>query len=79
MTTISYGLAYEYELAGKQQAAASGYAVDAPSLRGCSAIASIGLNYKERPDSRFSMGINLNGYAGKRQGIGFNVDFKWLF
>ena len=73
------GLAYEYEFSGKQKAATNGLAIAEPSLKGSSVIGTLGFNYKKAPDSKFSAGLNLNGYVGKRQGIGVNVEFKWVF
>lgn len=78
-TTTYYGLAYEYEFNGKQNASTNGFGIDAPSLKGGSLIGTIGLNHKQSADSNFSLGLNLSGYAGKRQGVGVNAQFKWAF
>ena len=48
------GASYEYEFDGKAEAAAYGYAIDAPTLKGGSGSAELGLRYNPAADSALS-------------------------
>jgi hypothetical protein len=74
------GLAYDYEFGGKARATTYGvYNIDAPSIKGGSGVAEIGLSVKQSPDSKFSLDFKLEGYTGKREGMGGGVQFNWVF
>jgi autotransporter-associated beta strand protein len=73
------GLAYEYEFMGKQKADAYGLPVSAPSLKGGTVIGELGVNLKANKDSRFSCDAKVQGYLGKREGVGLSVNLNWVF
>ena len=74
-----YGLAYEYEFNGDADMTAQGLRADTQSLQGSSVMAEVGFNYQPTPDSPWSFGLNMRGYAGERQGGSFNVQATYTF
>ena len=73
------GLAYEHEFSGNAGATYGIDKVAAPTIKGGTGIGEIGLVYKPTGKSAFSMDIGLNGYVGKRQGIGGGIKLNWGF
>jgi hypothetical protein len=64
------GAAYEYEFDGKAGASVYGLpVVDAPSVKGGTGIAELGLNLKPNPDSPVPLDLGVQGYTGKREGV----------
>ena len=73
------GLAYEHEFSGSARAHALGSDIAAPIVKGGTGIGEIGLVYKPSSKSAFSVDVGLNGYVGKRQGIGGGFKLNWGF
>ena len=73
------GLAYEHELGGSAAATYSSESIAAPSIKGGTGIGEIGMVYKPSGKSAFSMDVGLNGFVGKRQGIGGGFKLNWGF
>ncbi|MDR2489486.1 MAG: S8 family serine peptidase [Desulfovibrio sp.] len=82
------GAAWEHEFDGVARASVMGYAIDAPSLRGDTGIAEIGLSFapglartkagkEARPPIFMDLGLQL--YTGKREGITGSLQFKYEF
>ena len=77
---LNAGLGYEYEFDGKVNATTlSIYRIDAPSVKGTTGIASIGAQVKPTADQRFSLDFKLNGYTGKREGVGISGKVDYAF
>jgi hypothetical protein len=74
--TVYMGGACSYELAGKIRAETGGLNIDAPSLRGASAIAEIGI-CKTWNSNVLSFAVH--GYAGKRRGADASLSFERKF
>ncbi|MDR3348769.1 MAG: autotransporter outer membrane beta-barrel domain-containing protein, partial [Acidaminococcales bacterium] len=70
------GLAYDHEFDGKAKGAAGGAAIDVPKLKGATGIGEIGVTFKGKNSI---VDIKAEGYAGKREGVGFAAPCTWLF
>lgn len=73
------GMAYEYEFSASAGSTILDSVVAAPTIKGGTGIGEIGLVYKPTAKSAFSMDVALNGYIGKRQGIGGGLRLNWGF
>jgi len=73
------GAAYEYEFAGRSQASTSGYAIEAPSLRGGTGLGELGLTFKPSATLPLSFDLGLEGYAGKREGLTGSLQVRYEF
>ncbi len=73
------GAAYEYEFDGKARATANGHNLPAPSLRGGTGIAEVGLTFKPSKDLPLSFDFGIQGYVGKREGVTGSLQFKFEF
>jgi len=73
------GAAYEYEMDGKAKASSYGVAIDAPSLRGGTGMAELGVNLKPVPDSAVSLDLGIQGFTGKREGVSGSLQVKFEF
>ena len=73
------GLAYEYEFDGKAKATTNGFDISAPSLKGGSGIAEMGLSVQPSPSRPLFVDIGLQGYAGKREGVTGNIQLRYRF
>lgn len=79
-TLTPYGSAYlDYEFDGKAKAWANGLPIDAPELKGLSALGELGLIFTPSRKLPLTLDIGLQGYAGKRQGISGSLLAKLLF
>ncbi|EFE51761.1 outer membrane autotransporter barrel domain protein [Providencia rettgeri DSM 1131] len=76
---VRAGLGYEYEFDGKANASTYGYGIGAPSVQGSTAILTLGSTVKPLATQPLSVDINLNGYTGKRDGVGGSVKFNYAF
>jgi hypothetical protein len=72
-------LAWERELDGKAKAKIQGSRIDAPTLKGNTGIAELGLTFVPNPASPLSLDVGLQGYAGKREGIMGNIKVNYRF
>ncbi|MDR1123628.1 MAG: autotransporter outer membrane beta-barrel domain-containing protein [Elusimicrobiota bacterium] len=70
------GAAYEQELAGKADAKISGLDVDAPSLKGGTAIGELGLKVSH---NYLSADLGAQGYGGKRKGVSGSLKLNYKF
>jgi outer membrane autotransporter protein len=70
------GAAYEQELAGKADAKISGLDVDAPSLKGGTAIGELGLKVSH---NYLSADLGAQGYGGKRKGVSGSLKLNYRF
>ncbi|MBO7238006.1 MAG: autotransporter outer membrane beta-barrel domain-containing protein, partial [Elusimicrobiaceae bacterium] len=60
------GAAYDYEFDGKARASTYGMDIDAPGLKGGTALAEAGVTYS---GNTLMLGIGAEGYAGRRRGL----------
>lgn len=78
--TLSTGLGVEYEFDSKAKATTYDiYDIKAPSIKGGTGIASIGVNYKPAKLTNLSLSADIQGYVGKREGgaIGLRVLYRF--
>lgn len=73
------GAAYEYEFNGKARACWNGSSTPSPSLKGSSGMLELGWQNKITEKNPLSIDLGINGWVGKRKGIGFNAEFNWSF
>lgn len=74
-----FDLAYEYEFDGRSRAFVYGSEVPSIFIKGGTATAEIGFNYKPTKAKNLQMDLGLQGYIGKRQGVSANMQFKLTF
>ena len=77
------GLAYEHVFDGKAEGelkfAGATAALDAPSLKGDSAIVDLGFTTKPEANGPWTIGVGLKGYAGDRRGGTGSVNVLYTF
>lgn len=77
------GLAYEHVFDGKVEGelkfAGATAALDAPSLKGDSAIVDLGFTMKPEANGPWTIGVGLKGYAGDRRGGTGSVNVLYTF
>ncbi|MDR0673148.1 MAG: autotransporter outer membrane beta-barrel domain-containing protein [Zoogloeaceae bacterium] len=77
------GLAYEHEANGRAKAVtrtqSRAYAIDAPRLKGNSALFEIGLSARQGKGSPLSFDLGLQGYTGDRKGVIGSLHANWVF
>ena len=77
------GLAYEHvfdgEAEGELKFAGATAALDAPSLKGDSAIVDLGFTMKPEANGPWTIGVGLKGYAGDRRGGTGSVNVLYTF
>lgn len=77
------GLAYEHVFDGKAEGelkfAGATAALDAPSLKGDSAIVDLGFTLKPEANGPWTIGVGLKGYAGDRRGGTGSVNVLYTF
>ncbi|HHR6081230.1 TPA: hypothetical protein ACS7ZY_003633 [Providencia alcalifaciens] len=73
------GLGYEYEFDGKAKATTYGYDIAAPGMQGSTGILTLGSTVTPLATQPLSVDINLNGYTGKRDGVGGGIKFSYAF
>jgi len=78
-TTLRTGLAYQYEFDGKARATAYGMNIDAPSLKGGSAIVEVGLTQESKDGKGAKLDFGLQGFIGKMRGLAGNIQATWNF
>ncbi|MDL2271959.1 autotransporter domain-containing protein [Desulfovibrio sp. OttesenSCG-928-I05] len=71
------GAAYEHEFDSKARASANGNAIDAPDVKGGTGIGELGFTFKPSTTSGFSADLGVQGYTGKREGVGGS--FRLMF
>lgn len=73
------GLAVEREMSGKANATAFGLPIAAPSLKGTSGMAEVGLRLLPTEQSGWAADVNVRGYTGKRKEVGGNLRVSYRF
>ncbi|MDL2271948.1 autotransporter outer membrane beta-barrel domain-containing protein [Desulfovibrio sp. OttesenSCG-928-I05] len=73
------GAAYEHEFDSKARATANGDAIDAPDVKGGTGIGELGFSFKPSATSGFSVDLGMQGYTGKREGVGGSFQLKFEF
>jgi outer membrane autotransporter protein len=73
------GAAWEHEFDGRVNASAYDLPINAPSIKGDTAIMELGVKVTPSKTKHTSIDIGLQGYAGKREGITASARFNWLF
>lgn len=84
VTSPYIGAAFDYEFGGRQKGnvrTGSGkrWKIDAPTLKGGTGMGEFGLTIKPAATSPVSFGMAVQGYAGKREGVSGNLNFKYEF
>ncbi|GHU08930.1 hypothetical protein AGMMS50225_08530 [Betaproteobacteria bacterium] len=77
-TTAWIGAAWEHEYDGKANASIYGYKLDAPTLKGDTALLELGLTLTPA-EKGWSLDVGVQGYAGKREGVTGNVKAGYRF
>ena len=73
------GAAWEYEFAGRAGSTVNGLGVNAPKLEGGTGVGELGLNISPAPALPLTIGLGVQGYTGKREGVTGSLDLKWEF
>lgn len=77
---FNVGLGYEYEFGSKANGTTyDNFKIEAPSIKGGTGVATIGLVAKPNANSPWKFNINLQGYSGKRQGGAGSVMINYAF
>lgn len=77
---LKAGVGYEYEFSAKAKATALDmYSVNAPSVKGGTGIATVGISVNPESNRRLNVDFNINGYTGKRDGVGANIKVGYRF
>ena len=74
-----FGLAYEYQFDGKARGSYKGLSTLTPSLEGGSGIAEVGVEYRPKADSAFSLGFDVTGMTGTQEGVEGTLKLIWKF
>ena len=81
--TFKAGAAWEYEFDGKAKGRVRVvnrvFELDSPSLKGSTGIFSLGLGIKPQANQGWNVDVGVQGYTGKRKGVGGNVRVKYAF
>ncbi len=73
------GIAYEHELDGKATGTINNLAIRGADIGGGSVKLELGATMKADKNSPWSLGLNLTGYAGKKQGVMGGVSVGFAF
>jgi outer membrane autotransporter protein len=76
------GIAYDHEFAGKAKAKLTdfgGAKIPVPKMTGGTGIVEVGYLVTPKADSPFSADLNIQGYAGKREGVIGSLRFNYFF
>ncbi len=76
---VRAGFGYEYEFDGKANSTTYGYDIAAPGVKGGTGILTLGSTVKPLAAQPLSVDVNLDGYTGKRDGVGGSVKFSYAF
>lgn len=77
--TPYFGAAYEREFDSKARATVNGKSIDAPAVKGGTGIGELGFSFKPSAKSGLSLGLGMQGYTGKREGVGGSFQVKFEF
>lgn len=79
-TILPYaGAAYEWECNGTARAATYGQDIGTPKLRGGTGIAELGVIFQLAAGKPMFIDVGVKGYAGKREGVSGNLQFRAAF
>ena len=73
------GAAWEHEFDSKARSTVNGLGVDSPSIEGDTGVGELGLNISPAPALPLTIGLGVQGYTGKREGVTGSLDLKWEF
>ncbi|NYT66255.1 autotransporter outer membrane beta-barrel domain-containing protein [Alcaligenaceae bacterium] len=73
------GAAWEREYDSVARATAYGLATASPSLKGNTGVFEVGFNAKPDAKSPLTLGLGVQGYTGKREGVSGTLDMRWAF
>ena len=73
------GAAYEWECSGASRAVAYGQDIAAPSLRGGTGMAELGVVFQPLAGTPIFLDLGVKGYTGKRDGFGGNIQLRAAF
>ena len=73
------GLAWEKEYKGDARGSVKQFAIDAPSLKGNTAIAELGISFVPENNKKLSLDFGVKGYAGQRKGASANAEISYRF
>lgn len=73
------GAAYEWQCNGTARAATYGQDIAAPTLRGGTGIAELGVIFQLAAGKPMFIDVGVKGYAGKREGVSGNLQFRAAF
>ena len=73
------GLAYQYEFGGEASATHDGLCTPAPSLRGSSGMAELGLKVTSGKKVPMTLDLGVSGWVGKQKGVMGRLKLSWAF
>ena len=73
------GAAYEHEFDSEAKASSNGDSIDSPDVEGGTGIGELGFSFKASATSGLSFDLGMQGYTGKREGVGGSFQLKWEF
>ena len=73
------GAAYEHEFDSEAKATSNGDSIDAPDVKGGTGIGELGFSFKPSATSGLSLDLGVQGYTGKREGVGGSFQIKFEF
>jgi outer membrane autotransporter protein len=76
---VYLGAAWEHEFDGRARATAYGFETPSPSLRGDTGLFELGLELATKKARAMTINVGLQGYTGKRQGVGGSAQLRYAF
>ena len=73
------GAAYEHEFDSEAKATSNGDSIDAPDVKGGTGMGELGFSFKPSATSGLSLDLGMQGYTGKREGVGGSFQIKFEF
>ncbi|MDR2391308.1 MAG: autotransporter domain-containing protein [Planctomycetota bacterium] len=73
------GAALDREFSGEARARTNGHPIEAPRLRGTTGVGEIGLTATPTPRQPFHIDLEIQGYAGRRQGVTGGLTARYFF
>jgi len=78
--SVLFGTGLEYEFDGVADGTTyQQFAINAPSVKGLTALGTLGLRYQPIQNKRFTLDFIGNGYVGKRDGGGAALHMQYAF
>ncbi|MDL2268207.1 autotransporter outer membrane beta-barrel domain-containing protein, partial [Desulfovibrio sp. OttesenSCG-928-G15] len=83
VTSPYLGAAFDYEFGGRQKGTIKGtgrrWKIDSPTLKGGTGVGELGITVKPSANSPVSFDMSVQGYTGKREGVGGNLNVRYEF